>query len=61
MIKRSGGAAFQVNVKDDNNVLNHNIARRAGDDGFYVRSDSARLMNNRAFGNADLGINAVEG
>ena len=59
IVKRSGEAAFQVNVKDDNSVLNHNIARRAGDDGFHVRSDSARLMNNRAFGNADLGINAV--
>jgi parallel beta-helix repeat protein len=61
IVKRSGGDAFQVNMMDNHSVLNHNIARRAGDDGFDVRSDSARLVNNRAFGNADLGIDAARG
>ena len=61
VVKRSGGDAFQVNRKDDHSVLNHNIARRAGGDGFDVQNDSARLMNNRAFGNAGLGIRAVQG
>jgi parallel beta-helix repeat protein len=61
VVKGSGGDAFQVNKKDDHSVLNHNIARRAGGDGFDVQSDSARLANNRAFGNADLGIRAVRG
>ena len=60
-MKRSGGDAFQVNAKDNHSVLNHNIARRAGDDGFDVQSDSARLVNNGAFGNADLGIDAALG
>jgi parallel beta-helix repeat protein len=61
VVKMAGRDAFKVNTKDDHSVLNQNIARQAGDDGFDVRSDSARLMNNRAFGNADLGIRAVEG
>jgi large repetitive protein len=61
VVKGSGGDAFQVNRKDDHSVLNHNVARRAGGDGVDVRNDSARLMNNRAFGNADLGIRAVQG
>jgi len=61
VVKGSGGDAFLVAKKDGHSVLNHNIARRAGDDGFDIRSDSARLMNNRAFGNADLGIDAVQG
>lgn len=61
VVKGSGEDAFLVAKKDDHSVLNHNIARRAGDDGFDIRSDSARLMNNRAFGNADLGIDAVQG
>ena len=61
VVRGSGGDAFLVAKKDDDSVLNRNIARRAGDDGFDVRSDSARLMDNRAFGNADLGIAAVPG
>lgn len=61
VVRGSGEDAFQVNRKDDHSVLNHNIARRAGDEGFDIRSDSARLMNNGAFGNADLGIDAVQG
>jgi parallel beta-helix repeat protein len=60
-VKGSGGDAFQVSKKDDNSVLSHNIARGAGDDGFGVQSDSARLTSNYAFGNADLGIQAVLG
>jgi hypothetical protein len=56
VVKGSGGDAFQVAKKDDHSVLKHNIARRAGADGFSVQSPSARLAGNRAFQNADLGI-----
>ena len=61
VVRGSGNDAFAVAKKDDHSVLNHNTARRAGDDGFDIRSDSARLMDNRAIGNAALGIGAVQG
>jgi hypothetical protein len=61
VVKGSGGDAFQVAKKDDHSVLKHNIARRAGADGFSVQSPSARLAGNRAFHNADLGIRAAQG
>jgi hypothetical protein len=38
-----------------------NVAITAGDDGFDVRSRSAKLTSNRAMRNADLGIEAVPG
>ena len=57
----SGQDAFRVTKKDDHSLLKQNVARRAGDDGFRVQSRTAKLADNRAIGNGDLGIQAVEG
>jgi hypothetical protein len=38
---------FQVNEKDDHSLLKGKVATGAGDDGFDVRSRSAKLMRNR--------------
>ena len=42
-------------------MLKRNTAISATDDGFDVKSSSAKLKANRALGNADLGIDAVRG
>jgi hypothetical protein len=42
-------------------VLRRNTAIAAADDGFDVKSSSARLEANRALRNADLGIEAAPG
>jgi parallel beta-helix repeat protein len=57
----SGSDAFTVNEKDDHSVLRLNVARGAGDDGFGVQSSTAKLTDNRAIGNGDLGIQAIQG
>jgi hypothetical protein len=44
-----------------NNVLVANSASGAADDGIDVEEPSTTLARNRAFGNADLGIEAVPG
>lgn len=57
----SGGEGFKVTKHDDHSILRQNVARGAGDDGFRVQSRTSTLMDNRAIGNGDLGIRAVEG
>jgi parallel beta-helix repeat protein len=52
---------FVVLKKDTHSLLFGNIAKGAGDDGFDVESRSAKLTNNRAVRNGDLGIEAVFG
>jgi parallel beta-helix repeat protein len=61
LVKGSGIDAFRVNRRDDHSVLKLNVARRAGDDGFDIRSRTAKLTGNLALRNADLGILAVRG
>jgi parallel beta-helix repeat protein len=52
---------FLVGKKDRHSRLKGNVAKRSGDDGFHIRSRSAKLTSNRAVRNADLGIQAVPG
>ena len=61
VVERSDDDAFLVTSEDRHSVVKHNTARDAGDDGFDIQSRSVRLTGNRAFRNADLGIQAVEG
>ena len=61
LVKGSRVDGFLVTEKDDHSVLKRNVARRAGDDGFDIRSHSAKLTRNRALRNGDLGIAAVRG
>ena len=61
LVKGSRVDGFLVTEKDDHSVLKRNVARRAGDDGFDIRSHSAKLTRNRAMRNGDLGIAAVRG
>jgi parallel beta-helix repeat protein len=58
-----GGKAdgFLVYREDAHSLLNGNVAVGLLDDGFDVRSRSAKLTGNRAVGNADLGIEAARG
>lgn len=60
-VKGSGDDAFLVHEKDHRSRLKHNVAIRAGDDGFDVGSHTTKLTGNRALRNADLGIEAVRG
>ena len=60
-VKGSGDDAFLVREKDHRSRLKHNVAIRAGDDGFDVGSHTTKLAGNRALRNADLGIEAVRG
>lgn len=57
----SGGEGFMVTKHDDHSILRQNVARGAGDNGFRVQSRTSTLMDNRAIGNGDLGIRAVDG
>jgi parallel beta-helix repeat protein len=57
----SGSDAFKVTKNDHHSVLRQNVAREAGDDGFKVRSSTAKLSDNRAVSNGDLGIQAAPG
>ncbi|HEX2310746.1 MAG TPA: right-handed parallel beta-helix repeat-containing protein [Vicinamibacterales bacterium] len=61
VVRRSGEDGFKVRSKDHHSLLIGNLARRSGDDGFDVESSSTKLVRNRAVGNDDLGIEAVEG
>jgi hypothetical protein len=61
LVKGSRVDGFLVNPKDDHSLLKRNVARGAGDDGFDVRSRTAKLTKNRARRNGDLGIAAVRG
>ena len=54
--QRPASDGFLVAKNDRNALLRGNIARRSGDDGFDINSRSARLVDNRAVGSADTGI-----
>jgi parallel beta-helix repeat protein len=58
---RGGRNGFLVAENDRHSVLRRNTAIAAADDGFDVKSNSAKLKANRALRNADLGIEAVPG
>jgi parallel beta-helix repeat protein len=60
-IGRSAGDAFTVREEDHHSRLWRNVATGSGDDGFDIASRSAKLTRNRAWRNADLGIEAVRG
>ena len=59
VVRGSGRDAFVVSPYDRHSVLRGNLAIAAGDDGFDIGSRVAELRRNRAFRNADLGIEAV--
>jgi parallel beta-helix repeat protein len=61
VVRGSGRDAFVVSRYDRNSVLRGNLAIAAGDDGFDIGSRVTELGRNRAFRNADLGIEAVGG
>jgi parallel beta-helix repeat protein len=61
VVKETRDDGFLVNRKDNHSLLEGNIGNGAGDDGFDVRSRSAKLTSNRARRNGDLGIAAVRG
>ena len=60
-IKRTRKDGLLVETTAKRTLLNRNIARDAGDDGFGVDSRRTKLIRNRAVHNADLGIDAVRG
>jgi parallel beta-helix repeat protein len=60
-VEGSGDDGFLVNEKDNRSVLKHNVAIGAADDGFDIRSHSAKLTGNQAERNRDLGIAARPG
>jgi large repetitive protein len=61
LVKGSRVDGFLVNRKDNNSLLKGNTARGAGDDGFDIRSHTAKLTKNLALRNGALGIAAVRG
>jgi nitrous oxidase accessory protein NosD len=61
LVKGSRGQGFLVTEDKDHTLLRNNVAVRAGDDGFAIRSKTTTLIDNRAVRNAELGINAVLG
>jgi parallel beta-helix repeat protein len=61
VVRGSGRDAFVVSRYDRHSALRGNLAIAAGDDGFDIGSRITELRQNRAFNNADLGIEAVRG
>jgi hypothetical protein len=61
LVRDSHVDGFLVGRKDNRSLLAGNVARGSGDDGFDVEGRSAKLKENRAVRNADLGIQAVRG
>ena len=61
VVRGSGRDAFVVSRYDRHSLLRGNLAIAAGDDGFDIGSRVTELRRNRAFRNADLGIEAVRG
>jgi large repetitive protein len=61
VVRGSRGDAFVVASRDRRSFLGGNLAIAGGGDGFDVENPSAKLHNNRAIRNADLGIEAVLG
>jgi large repetitive protein len=60
-VRGSGGDGFHVYARDRHSLLKRNVAKGAGDDGFDIESSTAKLANNHAARNTDLGIEAVGG
>ena len=61
LVRSSREDGFLVNAKDDHSLLMNNTARGAADDGFDIQSRTAKLTENLALRNGDLGIAAVRG
>jgi Periplasmic copper-binding protein (NosD) len=61
LVRGGGSDAYVVSKADNSSLLSRNVAVGAGDDGFDVRSRTAKLAGNRAVRNRDLGIEAVRG
>jgi hypothetical protein len=61
VVRRAGRNGYEVNPRDRRSRLSGNAARGAQGDGFDVASSSARLTNNHANRNSDLGFEAVPG
>jgi Periplasmic copper-binding protein (NosD) len=61
LVRGGGSDAYLVSKTDNGSLLSRNVAVGAGDDGFDVRSRTAKLADNRAVRNRDLGIEAVRG
>jgi parallel beta-helix repeat protein len=61
LVRGSGKDGFRVAKADHRSRLRRNVAIGAEDDGFDVKSRSAKLTRNRALRNGDLGIEAVRG
>jgi parallel beta-helix repeat protein len=61
VVRGSRGDAFVVAALDRRSFLGGNLAIAGGRDGFDIDSPSAKLGNNRAIRNAELGIEAVHG
>ena len=61
VVRGSRGDAFVVAALDRRSILGGNVAIAGGGDGFDIDSPTAKLRNNRAIRNADLGIEAVFG
>jgi Periplasmic copper-binding protein (NosD) len=59
-VRKSGGDGFLVET-GQHSLLNHNVASRAGDDGFDIHSRFTKLTGNQAVRNGDLGIEAIAG
>jgi Right handed beta helix region len=60
-VRESGQDGFWVAPCNDHVLLKRNVAVGAEDDGFAVRSRSAKITRNRARRNGDLGIGAMVG
>ena len=52
LVVDSGRDGYRVAQRDRGALLMGNVARRSGDDGFDIDSDTARLARNRALGSA---------
>jgi parallel beta-helix repeat protein len=61
VVNNSGKDAFRIETKVRQTFLKDNKALAAGDDGFDIKNGSTKLTGNRAFRNADLGIEALLG
>jgi hypothetical protein len=61
VVRGSRGDAFMVASPDRHSFLGGNLAIAAAGDGFDIDSPSAKLRDNRAVRNAELGIEAVRG
>ena len=60
-VKRTRKDALIVESTAKRTLLDRNLARDAGEDGFGVDSRRTKLTRNRAVHNDDLGIAAVRG